>query len=298
MNRDQRRKLVNICLFLLALLIAQEAILLVFDRKESVTAKLQNKWRYSSAIKEGLKYYTPKNLEKIKIDEYFLLKEIKRKEDKVDLPDLSAKYKADPLKRILNKEDYVPDLYFDRSGFGKNPRHPANNPLYELSSPYDLFLEEPWDDVVLRSLYCDISGYDDTDFSILKSVKSGDGGYWDTHVLLSLIILRENKCYDSEKIEEQLRQLAEEIITVQQNDRIFSDLYAERIVFLYWAGYGDAVQKEWADMARDNLTEDPGWRRENAFSSNAHTTGLALLSLIYYQEGESKQSFYPHTKTP
>jgi hypothetical protein len=264
----------------------------MFGRKESLIARVQNKWLYSPAIEEGVGFYAPQNLEKLNIDDYLLLREINLRKNEVDISSLQEKYAQNPFKRILNKEDYVSNLYFDRSGFGKNPQHPSNNPLYELNSPYHLFLEEPWDDVILRALYCDISGYDDTDFSVLKSVKTGDGGYWDTHVLLGLLLLQENRCYNPEKIREQIGQVAEQIIAAQQKDRIFSDLFAERIVFLYWAGYGNAIRKEWTDMVKENLTQDPGWRMENTFSSSAHTTGLALLSMIYYREGENKQPFY------
>src|SRR4030066_2362265 len=118
MIKEKRSKLINICLFLLVLLIAQEAILLVFDRKDSMTAKLQKKWTYSSAIDQGLKFYTPQNLEKLRIDEYLLLREISLRENKVGLSDLNNKYEGDPFRRIFNKENYEPNVYFDRSGFG------------------------------------------------------------------------------------------------------------------------------------------------------------------------------------
>lgn len=298
MSKEKRRKLINICLFILALLITQEVILFALDRKESIITQFPKKWMYSSAIEKGLQFYTSQKVEKLKIDEYLLFREINQRENKTDLTGRQEKYAEDPFKRILNKNEYITELFFDRSSFGQGMNQLSGRPIYRLNDPYAKFLEEPWDDVILKALYCDIVSYDDADFSVLKSVKTNDGGYWDTHVLLSLLILQENKCYSSEKIDEQIRQATEKIILAERTDKIFSDLYAERIVFLYWAGLGNVVKKEWVDIVKDNLTDDPGWRRERAFFSNAHTTGLALLSLIYYREGENRQSFYPHTKMP
>ena len=292
MTKERRKKMIIILLALLFLLAGQEIFLFKLGAKDSLLSQLRKKWLYSSAISRGMRFYTNEKISGLEIDEYFLLKEIFSHENNVLFSNPQNKYAKDPFKRILNRNDPVLDIKFEKKYFAEDLSRSVNNSFYQLNKPYASFLIDPLDDVLFKSLYCDRSGYDDSDFLILKSINIGDGGYFDTHFLLSLLLLRENGCYSDGKIGEQIGKAVNDILNAEKNDRSFSDLYAERVVVLYWAGYGNLVKKEWIDTIKDGLTEDPGWRDKGLFVSDAHATGLALLSLIYYTEGENEQFFY------
>lgn len=298
MTKIKQKKIIVIFLVLLFLLVGQEMLLFKFDQKNSFIFKFQRKWPYSGTIKKGLEFYKPEKIENFKIDEFLLLREIKFHRNDIGLPDLTKKFDQDPFKRILNKNDFFTDLKFFHKDFSETSGQSINNSFYWLNKPYDSFLEFPYDDVSLKSLYCDVAGYDDYDFLALKALEKGDGGYQDTHFLLSLLFLKENGCYQKNLIDEQIKNAVNKILAAQENDLIFSDLYAERIVFLYWAGRGDAVKRQWIGRVKNNLLDEPGWKDKNGFFANPHTTGLALLSLIYYTEGKNVQAFYPHIKMP
>lgn len=50
------------------------------------------------------------------------------------------------------------------------------------------------------------------------------------------------------------------------------------------------LKKEWVDKIADNYSEEHGWSDTGGSSFYAHATGLSILSLLYFNEGESKQS--------
>lgn len=249
------------------------------------------------AIHKGLGFYAkPENLAAVRIDDALLFELIKRSEPSLrslTLPRENLQtYAADPLKRLIDPEYPVPDLRFFRRAYPLEPLAEINNNSYLLNPPYDKYLRDPYDDILFKALHCDLSTYDESDFAILKSIQNKTGDYADTHYFLGLLILRENQCFDRERIETEITATAADIVKAAEQDTAFSDLYVERIVFLYWAGLGDQVKEEWVDRIMQELTDDPGWRDGEAEYSNAHTTGLALLALIYFESGQAKQDFY------
>lgn len=252
-------------------------------------------------IKKGLGFYAkPENLATIRIDDALLFELIKRAEPEVlstvSLPTANLQtYAADPLKRLIDPEYPVPDLRFYRRAYPLEPLAEINNNSYLLNSPYEKYLRDPYDDILFKALYCDLGTYDESDFAILKSIQTETGDYADTHYLLGLLVLRENQCFDQERIKTEIAATANDIVKAAEQDTHFSDLFAERIVFLYWAGLGDRVKEKWIDRIIQKLTDDPGWRDGEAEYSNAHTTGLALLALIYFESGQAKQDFYSPT---
>ena len=123
-------------------------------------------------------------------------------------------------------------------------------------------------------------------------MKKDDGGYWDTHYLMSLLLLKKNGCYEQRRVDDEIEKVVKRIVEIENNDIYFSDLYAERIVALYWAGKGDLVRASWIDKISNFPGTDSGWADKGKYFSNAHTTGLALLSLLYYQDGSNSQQFY------
>ncbi len=163
---------------------------------------------------------------------------------------------------------------------------------YRVSSEYRRFLVDPWDEILLKPLYCDVYGYSDRDFSALASIPL-DGGYADTHKLLGLLFLREQGCYDRAMLDRMIRQGSERIAGSAESDAGWSDLSSERIVFLYWAGEGSLVKREWVERIADAQGSDGGWSDPDFGSgSNAHSTGLSLLAIRYFLEGKTPVSFF------
>lgn len=193
----------------------------------------------------------------------------------------------DPFEKALSSSWGVPDVFSlpvatrvgDRLG-------------YEISPSYRMFLRDPWDDLLLRALYCDVYGYTPQDFQVLGRLVP-DQGYTDTHVLLALLFLRENGCYDTPERERAMRSVVERVSQAAENDKEWSDLYSERIAFLYFAGEGERVKPEWirrivAAQERGGGFRDPLFGDE----PNAHSTGLSLLVFRYFLEQAKEPSFF------
>jgi len=235
-----------------------------------------------SVISSGLVFYSPDEIKNLPLDSYLMFREV-AKHLNMDIPSRENTYDNNPFIRFLNKGKYIASLKFSKS----------EDDSYKINPEYEFALEYRLDGIVLKALYCDVVGYNDEDFSILQTLNHGDGSYEDTHFLLSLLFLKINGCYDRNKIEKSITEATGSIINAEENDTSFSDLYAERIVMLYWAGYGRSVEGTWIDTVKNNFTNDPGWRiNKFLLFSDSHPTGLALLSLIYYLEGKPQQSFY------
>ncbi len=167
----------------------------------------------------------------------------------------------------------------------------GNRQGYAVGTDYRSFMQDPWDDLVLRSLYCDVYGYSDEDFRVLGTL-SPDGGYTDTHVLLALLFLRENGCYDRPEREFAIRTVSDMLVRAAEQDGDWSDLFSERIVFLYWAGEGARVKPEWIDRIVSAQEQDGGWADEAwGEGSNPHSTGLSMLALRYFLEEKGSAEF-------
>lgn len=165
------------------------------------------------------------------------------------------------------------------------------NDFYRVPEEFREYLPHHWDDVLLKAIYCDLQGYDNTDFNLLTALPDGQGGYADTHIYLALLFLRANGCFDQSYVNQELDALAQNILVALEEDREFSDLYGERIAFLYWGGYGSQVKGEWIDLILNHQKGDGGWG-DKSDESNPHTTGFALLSLLYHLEGSPQQPFW------
>lgn len=165
------------------------------------------------------------------------------------------------------------------------------NDFYEVPEEFRQYMPHHWDDVMLKAIYCDLLGYDDTDFNFLLALPDRGGGYADTHVFQSLLFLRANNCYDNHKINQELDRLAASMLAALETDTFYRDLYAERLAFLYWGGYGGQIKAEWINNIRQSQEKNGGWRDEKG-EINPHTTGFAVLSLIYYHHGQTQYPFW------
>jgi len=289
-----------LCVSFLVIFILQEGYAFYFDRSTSLWVSFRTAQVDRAIIDLGLRFYTPDQIATLRVDDAFLFQLIKRFEQKrgyrvtnaTFVQNDIASYTPDPFARLLNPEEKLSPLVFHRRALPFEQLPSINNNSYLVDPPYDAYLRDPWDDILFKVLACDTHGYDEGDFAILNSSRSNRGDYSDTHVLLGLLLLRGNHCYDAQKIEAEISKVVRILIVGATQDNVFSDLYAERIVLLYWAGVGDVVKREWIEKIQNSLTDDPGWRSGTDTVSNAHTTGLALLSLLYFQAGQSHQSFY------
>ncbi|MBI5533968.1 MAG: hypothetical protein HY898_14700 [Deltaproteobacteria bacterium] len=145
-----------------------------------------------------------------------------------------------------------------------------------------------------RAFHCDLLRYGRSDVDQLLDARDHQGGYEDTHVVIGLLLVRDNGCYDPEVLDKHVAAVAETLLAAQRNDEEFSDLYAERVVCLYWAGFGGAVRPEWMDRIRRSQNADGGWGLRPGEPSHPHTTANAALALTYYLEGKPAQAtFYP-----
>jgi hypothetical protein len=93
--------------------------------------------------------------------------------------------------------------------------------FYEIGGRYSGSVLEGWDDILLKSLYCDLTGFDDVDYAILRKLSDGAGNYFDTHQLLALMFLEGNRCLEPEKIDSLKGRLVENIVGVLRSSHAF-----------------------------------------------------------------------------
>lgn len=243
----------------------------------------------SPLVKDGLALYTDKRVAAMGTDGYYMLDKIDQLTGAVPqgaLDFLQKKYKDNPFKRLVNKNDPLTTIQIKRNPDG-GPRFWT---YYTISGAN--FPNVGWNDMLLKAMYCDKTGYDDVDFKIASKLRSGNGNYNDTHYLYVLLLLKGNHCYNQKTIESEIKKTAEVIAKAEDKANTFSDLYVERIVFLYGAGLGDQVKWEWIENVKNSFSPQYGWTDPDNFHFNDHTTGLALLSLLYYDAGKPYQPFY------
>jgi hypothetical protein len=165
----------------------------------------------------------------------------------------------------------------------------VNTPLYAIDEKIKNIFTDPTDDVVLKALYCDKSGYDDFDYELLKIIRDKKGGYGDTHYLLSLLFLEKLECVNWNKIVQDKQSVIHDILAAESKKQVFSDLFVERIVVLYWAGKGDKIKFKWIKKVVKNIQKNGGWKDKNTKNSDPHATGLAALSIKYFLENKNLQ---------
>lgn len=216
-------------------------------------------------------------------------------------PELLATTKVpidDAFRRLFGSKYAVDDIDLKRLHNLKSKKDIHNllqahkfelkNYFYTFSKKYQKALLDGWDDILVKSLYCDISGYDDVDWNILQRLRDGEGDYFDTHQLMALLLVEENKCYDQKEIDQAKKDVIKDIVAAQhksaqkKNDN-FSDLFAERVVCLYWAKAHHLVDPRWIEIILKAQRDDGGWADSIAYpSSSTHPSSLAALGLKYF----------------
>ncbi len=241
--KEDRSILIGASLIVLTLTAAVGGVWFASNLKAAPPSILARTGHYTSTIERGMGFYTPQRLDQLRVDDYLLFQLVQKKKGRPIPSDLAKKFARDPAKRLIRKNDYFRDVTFSLNNFRTDDRTPIDNDFYVINEPYAAFLRDPWDDVLFKALYCDQSGYAADDFSILKSIGDGQGGYLDTHALLGMLLLKENRCTDQGAVTDEIGRIVLRIVAALEKDTVFSDLYAERIVFLYWAGYGESVKR-------------------------------------------------------
>lgn len=239
-------------------------------------------------VTRGINIYTKERVEKMQFDEYWLLYKVNQKTGKVPekyLSFLRDKYKENPLKRLIDKNEFIQEIRFDRS-----KKNIASNDFYIVRNIKGNIGTS--DKILLKALYCDKVGYEDYDFHALSTMRKNVGDYHDTHYLLGLLFLKNNGCHDKKLINKEIQKTASIITKRENSDKKFSDLFTERIVLLYWSGFGSTVKKDWIERIENNFSKSYGWTDKGMTDFYAHTHGLSLLALIYYAENKPSQEIF------
>jgi hypothetical protein len=302
-NKKKHILLVAIIVFLLV-------FLFIISKKYIFSVKNLKEKTYTQSIQNGYTFYTPEIISKLNIDELLFYKIISNKTNQQISPvvqETFEKHSRNAFKRFYDSKSYIADLEFKKNLTFKV--EDLQGKKIETINAYDYYkktgnfyfieklpgesLFKAWNNVVLKALYCDKSGFDDQDFAYLKFMKRNDGSYMDTHILLALLFIEKNNCYEKKAVEKEKESIITSLIEAENRESEFSDLYAERIVFIYWSGYGNKINKEWIEKIKENQLKNYGWSSTKTETSpNAHTTGLALLGILYYIEGKDSQDFF------
>ena len=169
--------------------------------------------------------------------------------------------------------------------FANNPTEVGYGKLFGIKTLYTVDernLEERkyyFDDLLLPALYCDKQPITTT--TQKKLFDTTVRGYDLTHRLLGILFLKQNNCLDGEREGTMIHQIIDHIDI--SPSELFSDLYAEKIAFVQFAGYGDRISQEMIDVIIHNQTAAGAWK-DSLFGidENPHTTALSLWALSQY----------------
>ncbi len=120
-------------------------------------------------------------------------------------------------------------------------------------------------------------------------------GYDLTHQLLALMIHKRSNPFD-DKLEILIGRVCERIAQENAGDFRVTDLYVERVAFLFMAGRSDLVRGKWVWRILSNQQDDGGWKwtwyglNSGWFNhqspwqgTNAHTTTMAVWAAYMIQ---------------
>ena len=131
-------------------------------------------------------------------------------------------------------------------------------------------------------VYCDRLPRPDVVARTVLSTTSA--GYEATHQLLALEYMKQNGCLSPDE-QETLGLTARAIAAEQQQDSVFSDLWAERVAVLLYGDHRELVENAWIEtlIAKQDPSgawSDPAFpRRFYKTPENPHTTVLAVWAL-------------------
>ena len=205
-------------------------------------------------------------------------------------------------KPIRLDESMLVNLLRERDPFFQTPKitqllkknYSATNPMARAygEQPYSTSTQvedsmahsDAGDAYLIHALYCDLVPFSPDNFKKLLTFTDGQGGYGDTHVLLVLSFLKHRNCVDTAEIDTAMAPIVQRIAGAEFSSTSY-DIQAERIVFLYWAGKGDLVQKAWIDHLLAGQAKDGSWVDPHRSVLIVHATAFSLLALYYFNQG-------------
>jgi hypothetical protein len=273
---------IGILFCMIFLFIGIEILTYYVDIHKSMTMQLIKKYYLQNVLNQTKHFYTMYD-RPLETDEWVLLHWLWpqkfKKNQHIFVQD--PFYKMNDKMMGVNDLDIVRHVDSSEDMVGFIRLFGENTSIYEVNQKYKNNLLDPTDDVLVKALYCE-NGYDEFDFEFLKKARDNIGGYGDTHYLMSLLLLKSMNCVDNDIIQRELNNVVNTIIKAQIQDQEFSDLFAERIVVLYWAGKRHSIKYDWIKQIVQNQQNDGGWSDIDNYNTNPHTTGLAGLAIIYF----------------
>jgi len=265
------------------LLLFADFISFSIDQHSSIFVQLAKKYYFMPILNDAESFYKT-YAEPLQTDEFVMLLWLWPERAYL----ARRAFETDPFYRIYSDEWRTQNFSFIRRADSYEEMEKlarifgVDTVLYEIDERFESIMTDPTDDVVLKALYCDKTGYDDFDYELLYAFRDHEGGYGDTHYLLSLLFLEKLGCGDASMIAHDKQMVIDSILTAQRHKQEFSDLFAERIVLLYWAGRGDDVEIGWIIQVVKNIQKDGGWKDINRDKSDPHATGLSALAIKYF----------------
>lgn len=199
----------------------------------------------------------------------------------------AERFRGDPCLRLLDRSHAAPGLSFERVAQG-DPAWPYRVPPAFAEQVYT-----PYDRALLRALYADVGDFGAEDIERIRTVARGDGGYADTHALMALLLVIAQGRDVAGAAQAEADRLCRLLAAAADAAEQFDDVFPERIVFLYWAGHGDLVKPAWIARILAAQRPDGAWGSDRSQGYNLHTTALAVLALLYHDEGRPQQPLYP-----
>ncbi|MBT4288663.1 MAG: hypothetical protein HOD92_15155 [Deltaproteobacteria bacterium] len=279
------RKTILLITILLISLITIDLFLIQYDLHSSIFVRTIKHYYLLPKLNRTEQFYRARKLP-LHTDEFVMMLWLWPKL----ATEVSRVYEKDPFLRIYSSILFSDTLHISRrvnllEEAAELIRFSGENTLfYDFGNQYNAVLTEPRDDRVLKAMYCDKTGYDELDFKIMYSLRDHNGGYGDTHYLLSLLLLEKFQCVNQTIIEQTKQQVINDLIDAQSLDNSFSDLFAERMVLLFWTGRYDVIKFNWIMRVAKEQTDDGGWWDVETDGTDPHITGLSALAIKYFIE--------------
>ncbi len=209
--------------------------------------------------------------------------------------------KKDPLARLFSDDFALPGLVIQRQVksenevddlFSKNNKE-FNNYFYKFDDKLKPFFVHAYDDILIKSLYCKETGHDDLDAYIIKKMRDFEGGYTDTHAILAIWFLEAKNCISTERFQNFKAEIIEALVKALDKNPGFSDLYAEQVAFLFWAGRGDLVKEEYIETIVKAQKANGSWEAFPGLE-DMHTVGLSTVALREFLAGSQFTPLFPN----
>jgi hypothetical protein len=163
---------------------------------------------------------------------------------------------------------------------------------HEVAGLARIHPNHPINEIMERCLYADQLAIGTSILDELAGLED-HGFYGTTHIVLGCLILQRFSTIDRARIDALMERGIASMNRRQHIDDV-GDLFAERIVFLQWAGRHKDVDSAWMWRLARAQRPDGGWRSKRSIwphLSGQHTSCLALAALIQYRSSKKLAYF-------